>query len=93
MTFFSLPDFSPLPPQAFPPIKGVTAFCEDSALKGRPAEDGSVRLCITKRRIIQFYSLWHDGISEPKVRITTLQTETTSLFSMYQFGIFYLEVC
>lgn len=67
LTFYSLPDFQPLPPQTFPPIKGVTAFCEDSAQSGYTSEDGSVRLCVTKRRIIQFYSLWPDAISDPKV--------------------------
>ncbi|KAG0374480.1 transforming growth factor, beta receptor associated protein 1 [Mortierella sp. AD032] len=66
LTFYSLPDFQPFAPQIFPPIKGVTAFCEDSAQSGHVAEDGSVRLCVTKRRIIQFYSLWADAISDPK---------------------------
>ncbi|KAK3830887.1 MAG: vacuolar sorting protein 39 domain 2-domain-containing protein [Linnemannia elongata] len=66
LTFYSLPDFQPFPPQNFPPIKGVTAFCEDSAQSGHVSEDGSVRLCVIKRRIIQFYSVWSDAISDPK---------------------------
>ncbi|KAF9122399.1 transforming growth factor, beta receptor associated protein 1 [Mortierella sp. GBA39] len=66
LTFYSLPDFQPFPPQNFPPIKGVTAFCEDSAQSGHVSEDGSVRLCVIKRRIIQYYSVWPDGISDPK---------------------------
>ncbi|KAG0205351.1 hypothetical protein BGX33_007985 [Mortierella sp. NVP41] len=66
LTFYSLPDFQPFAPQILPPIKGVTAFCEDSSQSGHVAEDGSVRLCVTKRRIIQFYSLWPDAISDPK---------------------------
>ncbi|KAF9131142.1 transforming growth factor, beta receptor associated protein 1 [Mortierella sp. 14UC] len=66
LTFYSLPDFQPFASQIHPPIKGVTAFCEDSSQSGHVAEDGSVRLCVTKRRIIQFYSLWPDAISEPK---------------------------
>ncbi|KAG0006620.1 hypothetical protein BGZ65_005965 [Modicella reniformis] len=56
LSFFSLPDFSPFPPQTFPLIKGVTAFCEDASQKGLLAEDGSVQLCVTKRRTIQFFS-------------------------------------
>ncbi|ORZ12536.1 vacuolar sorting protein 39 domain 2-domain-containing protein [Lobosporangium transversale] len=66
MTFYSLPGFSPFAHQVLPPIKGVTAFCDDSSQRGQLAEDGSVRLCITKRRTIQFYSLWSDAISEPR---------------------------
>ncbi|KAF9296432.1 transforming growth factor, beta receptor associated protein 1 [Linnemannia elongata] len=66
LTFYSLPDFQPFPPQIFPPIKGVTAFCEDSAQSGHVSEDGSIRLCVIKRRIIQFYSVWSDAISDPK---------------------------
>lgn len=69
LTFYSLPDFQPFPPQNFPPIKGVTAFCEDSAQSGHVSEDGSVRLCVIKRRIIQFYSVWSDAISDPKVSL------------------------
>ncbi|KAI1315748.1 transforming growth factor, beta receptor associated protein 1 [Mortierella claussenii] len=61
-----LPDFAPLPQQSLPHIKGVTAFCEESSQRGRLAEDGSVHLCVTKRRTIQFYALWSDAISEPK---------------------------
>ncbi|KAG0337928.1 hypothetical protein BG000_004793 [Podila horticola] len=49
-----------------PHIKGVTAFCEDGSQKGRVGEDGSIRLCVTKRRIIQFYNIWPDAISEAK---------------------------
>ncbi|KAF9917492.1 hypothetical protein FBU30_000717, partial [Linnemannia zychae] len=66
LMFYSLPDFQPYPPNILAPIKGVTAFCEDSSQSGHVAEDGSVRLCVTKRRIIQFYNLWPDAISEPK---------------------------
>ncbi|KAG0212916.1 transforming growth factor, beta receptor associated protein 1 [Mortierella sp. GBA30] len=61
-----LPDFTPFSPQMLPPIKGVTAFCDDGSQRGQVAEDGSVRLCVAKRRIILFYSLWHDAISEPR---------------------------
>ncbi|KAG0303656.1 transforming growth factor, beta receptor associated protein 1 [Dissophora globulifera] len=66
LSFFSLPDFQPFATQVLPPIKGVTAFCEEGSLRGSLADDGSVRLCVTKRRTIQFYSLWPDAISEPK---------------------------
>ncbi|KAG0343263.1 hypothetical protein BG004_005429 [Podila humilis] len=66
LSFYSLPDFIPYSPQDLPHIKGVTAFCDDGSQKGRAAEDGSVRLCVTKRRIIQFYSLWPGAISEAK---------------------------
>ncbi|KAF9970431.1 transforming growth factor, beta receptor associated protein 1 [Actinomortierella ambigua] len=66
VSFYSLPEFAPFPQQAMPHIKGVTTFSVDEAQKGVPLEDGSFRLCVTKRRIIQFYSLWYDGISEPK---------------------------
>ncbi|KAF9576009.1 transforming growth factor, beta receptor associated protein 1 [Mortierella alpina] len=65
LSFYSLPDFAPFS-HALPPIKGVTAFCDDGSQKGHVAEDGSVRLCVAKRRIILFYNLWHDAISEPK---------------------------
>ncbi|KAG9327576.1 hypothetical protein KVV02_003821 [Mortierella alpina] len=65
LSFYSLPEFAPFT-HALPPIKGVTAFCDDGSQKGRVAEDGSVRLCVAKRRIILFYNLWHDAISEPK---------------------------
>ncbi|CAO3574989.1 unnamed protein product [Mortierella alpina] len=65
LSFYSLPDFAPFS-HALPPIKGVTAFCDDGSQKGQVAEDGSVRICVAKRRIILFYNLWHDAISEPK---------------------------
>ncbi|KAG0230700.1 transforming growth factor, beta receptor associated protein 1 [Actinomortierella wolfii] len=66
VSFYSLPDFAPYPQQAMPHIKGVTTFAIDESQKGIPLEDGSFRLCVTKRRIIQFYYLWYDGISEPR---------------------------
>ncbi|KAF9388781.1 transforming growth factor, beta receptor associated protein 1 [Podila verticillata] len=66
LSFFNLPDFIPYSTQDLPHIKGVTAFCEDGSQKGRVGEDGSIRLCVTKRRIIQFYNIWPDAISEPK---------------------------
>ncbi|KAG0260255.1 transforming growth factor, beta receptor associated protein 1 [Mortierella polycephala] len=66
LSFFSLPNFSPISHQILAPIKGVTAFCQDDSQKGRSTEDGSIRLCVIKRRIIQFYNLWPDAISEPK---------------------------
>ncbi|KAF9166248.1 hypothetical protein DFQ26_008389 [Actinomortierella ambigua] len=66
VSFYSLPEFAPYPQQAMPHIKGVTTFSIDEAQKGVPLEDGSFRLCVTKRRIIQFYNLWYDGISDPK---------------------------
>lgn len=70
LSFFNLPDFIPYSTQDLPHIKGVTAFCEDGSQKGRAGEDGSIRLCVTKRRIIQFYNIWPDAISEAKVRLT-----------------------
>ncbi|KAF9428575.1 transforming growth factor, beta receptor associated protein 1 [Podila epigama] len=66
LSFYNLPDFIPYSPQDLPHIKGVTAFCEDGSQRGRVGEDGSIRLCVTKRRIIQFYNLWPDAISDPK---------------------------
>ncbi|KAF9105528.1 transforming growth factor, beta receptor associated protein 1 [Mortierella sp. AM989] len=65
MSFYRLPEFSSLQ-QSFQPIKGVTAFCGDSSQKGYLAGDRSVRLCITKRRTIQFYNLFDSSISEPR---------------------------
>ncbi|GJJ69717.1 vacuolar protein sorting-associated protein 3 [Entomortierella parvispora] len=66
LSFFNLPSFTPCSQQAFPPIRGVTAFCEDGSQRGRPAEDGSIRVCVVKRRIIQHYSIWPDAISDPQ---------------------------
>ncbi|KAF9438183.1 hypothetical protein BGZ76_009390, partial [Entomortierella beljakovae] len=48
------------------PIKGVTAFCEDSAQKGYHIGDKGVRLCVAKRRTIQFYNIFEGSISEPR---------------------------
>ncbi|KAF8985754.1 hypothetical protein BGZ46_002133, partial [Entomortierella lignicola] len=65
LAFFRLPEFSPLH-QHIQPIKGVTAFCEDSAQKGYHTGDRGARLCVTKRRTIQFYTLFENSISEPR---------------------------
>ncbi|KAG0350422.1 transforming growth factor, beta receptor associated protein 1 [Podila minutissima] len=66
LSFFKLPDFIPYSTQDLPHIKGVTAFCDDGSQKGRVGEDGSIRLCVTKRRIIQFYDICPGAISEAK---------------------------
>ncbi|KAF9355415.1 hypothetical protein BGX26_006596 [Mortierella sp. AD094] len=65
LSFYRLPDFLPFQ-QGLQPIKGVTAFCEDSSQKGYLTGDRGVRLCITKRRTIQFYNLFESSISEPR---------------------------
>lgn len=91
LTFYSLPDFQPLPPQMFPPIKGVTAFCEDSAQSGHVSEDGSVRLCVIKRRLIQFYNVWPDAISDPKVFLQRTVTTNSAEHVKNKSDQFYLH--
>lgn len=63
LSFYSLPEMSPLPPQNFPPIKGVTCFCYDISKEGKTDQDGAIRFCAMKRKMIVIYSLG-DRLSE-----------------------------
>ncbi|CAG8470925.1 27943_t:CDS:10 [Dentiscutata erythropus] len=63
LSFYSLPEMNLLPPQSFPPIKGVTCYCYDISREGKTDSDGVVRFCAIKRRMICIYSLG-DWLSE-----------------------------
>ncbi|KAL1917008.1 uncharacterized protein VTP21DRAFT_5206 [Calcarisporiella thermophila] len=55
ISFYSLPDFEPLPTANYPIIRGITFFCYDVSREGETEPDGSVRICAIKRRVIHFY--------------------------------------
>ncbi|ORX54477.1 hypothetical protein DM01DRAFT_1321815 [Hesseltinella vesiculosa] len=55
--FFSLPFFTPISHQTIAPIKGVSCFTHDIAQDGKIGQDGTVELCIVKRRSMQLYKL------------------------------------
>ncbi|CAG8439852.1 14431_t:CDS:2 [Funneliformis mosseae] len=46
-----------LPTTNFPWIKGVTCFCHDTSKEGKLERDGSVKLCVMKKRTLHIYSL------------------------------------
>ncbi|CAG8737798.1 4501_t:CDS:2, partial [Cetraspora pellucida] len=64
LSFYSLPEMIPLPPQNFPPIKSVSCFCYDISKEGKTDQDGAVRFCAMKRKTICIYSLGDDCLSE-----------------------------
>ncbi|KAI8139926.1 hypothetical protein BJV82DRAFT_625529 [Fennellomyces sp. T-0311] len=53
LSFYSLPFFDPIPVSVIPHIKGVACFSHDVAEEGRIGEDGTIELCIVKRRVLQ----------------------------------------
>jgi vacuolar protein sorting-associated protein 3 len=48
---------SALPTANFPLIKGVTCFCHDISKEGKIEQDGSVKICVIKKRTLHIYSL------------------------------------
>ncbi|CAG8725869.1 7040_t:CDS:2, partial [Funneliformis caledonium] len=50
-------DMTALPTTNFPWIKGVTCFCHDTSKEGKLERDGSVKLCVMKKRTLHIYSL------------------------------------
>jgi len=69
---YSLPDMEPLPPNAFPQIKGVSCFCHNLALEGAVDMDGIVRLCVMKKRAIHILAISPDRATDEPVRIYSL---------------------
>ena len=57
----------PLPTSNFPLIKGVTCICHDISKEGKTEQDGSVRICVMKKRVLYIYSLT-DRCTEETVR-------------------------
>ncbi|CAG8574593.1 9361_t:CDS:10 [Ambispora gerdemannii] len=57
LSFYALPEMTPLPVSAFPHIKGVTCFTHDLAKEGQTETDGSVKLCVLKKRTVHEFSL------------------------------------
>ncbi|KAI8384808.1 uncharacterized protein BYT42DRAFT_603782 [Radiomyces spectabilis] len=57
LSFYSLPFLDPIPVSLVTPIKGVSCFSHDLAMEGRIGEDGTVGLCVIKRRAIQIYKI------------------------------------
>ncbi|KAI9031812.1 hypothetical protein CLU79DRAFT_730299 [Phycomyces nitens] len=53
LSFYTLPFFDSIPVSTIPHIKGVSCFSHDAAEEGRIGEDGTVELCVVKRRVIQ----------------------------------------
>ena len=57
LSFYSLPFFDPIPVSLIPQIKGVACFSHDVAEEGRIGEDGTIELCIVKRRVLQILKI------------------------------------
>ncbi|KAI8342937.1 CNH domain-containing protein [Chlamydoabsidia padenii] len=57
LSFYSLPFFDPLPVSLIPPIKGVSCFTHDAAEEGKIGMDGTIELCVVKRRVLQIYKI------------------------------------
>ncbi|RUS20562.1 hypothetical protein BC937DRAFT_94937 [Endogone sp. FLAS-F59071] len=58
LSFYTLlPFFDAIPTTIVQHIKGVTCFCHDVAEEGRVADDGTIKLCVVKRRSIQIYKM------------------------------------
>ncbi|KAI9472064.1 MAG: CNH domain-containing protein [Benjaminiella poitrasii] len=57
LSFFSLPFLDPIPSSVIQPIKNVSCFTHDIGEEGRIGEDGTVELCVIKRRAIQLYKI------------------------------------
>ncbi|KAI9491304.1 hypothetical protein BDB00DRAFT_509529 [Zychaea mexicana] len=57
LSFYSLPFFDPIPVALVPQIKGVACFAHDVAEEGRIGEDGTIELCIVKRRVLQILKI------------------------------------
>ncbi|SAM07114.1 hypothetical protein [Absidia glauca] len=57
LSFYSLPFFEPLPVSLIPPIKGVSCFTHDAAEEGKIGVDGTMELCVVKRRVVQIYKI------------------------------------
>ncbi|KAI9323408.1 hypothetical protein BX666DRAFT_56103 [Dichotomocladium elegans] len=57
LSFYWLPDFSPISVSTVPHIKGVSCFAHDVAEEGRIGEDGTIELCVAKRRVLQIYKI------------------------------------
>ncbi|CAG8490970.1 5112_t:CDS:10 [Ambispora leptoticha] len=78
LSFYTLPEMSPLPVSAFPHIKGVTCFTHDLAKEGQTEIDGSVKLCVLKKRAIHEFSLLEnlvessENIPLPNVELGTV---------------------
>ncbi|KAL0078710.1 hypothetical protein F4703DRAFT_1796795 [Phycomyces blakesleeanus] len=53
LSFYTLPFFDPIPVSLIPHIKGVSCFSHDAAEEGRIGEDGTIELCVVKRRVVQ----------------------------------------
>ncbi|KAI8093371.1 uncharacterized protein BX664DRAFT_357822 [Halteromyces radiatus] len=57
LSFYSLPFFDPMPVSSIAPIKGVSSFTHDAAEEGRIGVDGTIELCVVKRRVMQIYKM------------------------------------
>ncbi|CAG8566496.1 1122_t:CDS:10, partial [Diversispora eburnea] len=78
LSFYLLPNMEQLSTTKFPFIKGVTCFCHDVSMEGKVEEDGSVKICAMKRRMIHIYSIKDQcteekGIQLPDGAITACQ--------------------
>ncbi|KAJ8655866.1 hypothetical protein O0I10_008530 [Lichtheimia ornata] len=57
LSFYWLPAFAPIPVSSIPHIKGVSCFAHNVAEEGRIGEDGTIELCVVKRRVLQIYKV------------------------------------
>ncbi|RIA94527.1 vacuolar sorting protein 39 domain 2-domain-containing protein [Glomus cerebriforme] len=64
LSFYELPEMTALPAATFPLIKGVTCFCHDISKEGKTEQDGTVRICVMKKRMLHIYSLTSDRCAE-----------------------------
>ncbi|CAG8482660.1 5490_t:CDS:10 [Paraglomus occultum] len=83
LSLYSLPDMTPLPPNAFPQVKDVTCFCQNLALEGAVDKDGFVRLCVMKKRAaINFLTISLDRATEEPY----LPGGGPEIYVAYRFG-------
>ncbi|CAO3595317.1 unnamed protein product [Absidia cylindrospora] len=57
LSFYSLPFFDPMPVSLLAPIKGVSCFTHDAAEEGKIGPDGTIELCVVRRRVLQIYKM------------------------------------
>ncbi|CAI2171242.1 19810_t:CDS:2 [Funneliformis geosporum] len=69
LSFYSLPEMTALPTTNFPWIKGVTCFCHDTSKEGKLERDGSVKICVMKKRMLHIYSLTDRYVEETSMQV------------------------
>ncbi|RKP08931.1 hypothetical protein THASP1DRAFT_29275 [Thamnocephalis sphaerospora] len=60
LSFYALPTLNPFPAELIPSVRGVTCFCVSPRLSRGVDGQGSLRICVAKRRAIHMYRLAND---------------------------------